>query len=552
VAADSMLRHALLGERQSVRRALAAGILVSLSTIGLAGTSAWLIVRAAERPVVLSLTVPMGLVQLFALAKAAGRYLERTQTHRAALSVMGRLRAAVARVLEPLVPAGLGPRSAEVVDVVLGDVERVQDLLTAVAGPLISGAVAGALTVVVSGIVVPWSAVSLFAGLIVTSLVLPAVAARFGERSETETDLVKRSLVDLFDRAAQSGDEYVMNGAAPRLEAELERLEQRLDRAQRRRGASVGVVNTLSTLVAGLCVVTAAILSARALGRGDLSRALIAVPALLSVAALELLGAIAPVLVGLRGDLAALGRVEDLARRRAPVLEPARPGPSVDAATSLHVNAATLDYGAVPVVCDVSFELGPGDLVVLSGPSGGGKTTMARLMAKFADASGGSLDLDATPYAELRSTQVRGRVGYVDDAPHVFSTTLAGNLRIANPLATESQLLDACEAAGLAALLASLPDGLDTPLGGATTGLSGGEQRRLGVARELLLSRPVVVFDEPTEGLDEFTARQLMNELSRRYRDAAMVVITHHLDDQRVATRHLEMRDGRLVDVARS
>ena len=137
-------------EKRAIARALAAGLLVTLSTVGLAGTSAWLIVRAAQRPSVLSLTVPMGLVQLFALAKAAGRYVERTQTHRAALGVMGHVRATVAALLEPLVPAGLGPRSAEVVDLVLRDVDRVQDLLTAVAGPLVTSVAAGLVTASVS------------------------------------------------------------------------------------------------------------------------------------------------------------------------------------------------------------------------------------------------------------------------------------------------------------------------------------------------------------------------------------------------------------------
>ena len=123
MATDHVLRHALGVERTALRRAVLAGLLVSLSTIGLSGTSAWLIVRAAQEPAVLSLTVPMGLVQLFALAKAAGRYLERTQTHRAALGVLGHVRASVARLLEPLVPAGLGPRSSDVVDLVVRDVD---------------------------------------------------------------------------------------------------------------------------------------------------------------------------------------------------------------------------------------------------------------------------------------------------------------------------------------------------------------------------------------------------------------------------------------------
>ena len=539
-----------LGEEQApIRHAVLAGLLVSLSTIGLSGTSAWLIVRAAQEPAILSLTVPMGLVQLFALAKAAGRYLERTQTHRAALGVMGHVRASVARLLEPLVPAGLGPRSSDVVDVVVRDVDRVQDLLTAVAGPLLTSAVAGVVTVAITAAIVPLSALSLLVALVLTAVVLPWAAARLGYRSEVEIDAVRAGMVGLFDRVSQGGDEYVMAGAAESLGEELAELERRYDRANFRRTLLMGVISGLTTLVSGLCVVTTVLVSALGLRSGHLAPALLAVPALLSVTVLELVGGVAPMLVGLRGDRAALARLEALADVGAPVTEPDVGGVFDTASASLRASNVGATFADTVALRDVSFELRRGDVVALSGPSGGGKTTFARLLAKFLDPREGVLQVGGADYATLRSEQVRQVVGFADDAPHVFATTLAGNLRIANPHASDDELVVALDGAGLRALLASMPEGLDTKLGGATTGLSGGEQRRLGVAREMLVRRPIIIFDEPTEGLDEETASLVMDRIVAAFGEGAVLVISHRDADYVHATRRAVIANGQLREL---
>lgn len=551
MAREGVLVDALGRERSALARAWWAGVLVTGSTVALAATSAWLIVRAAERPGILSLTVPMGLVQLFALSKAAGRYLERTQTHRAALSVMDHVRSTVARLLEPLVPAGLGPRSAEVVDTVLGDVERVQDLVTAVAGPLLTAAVAGIVSVVVCGIVAPWSALALGLGLVASGIGLPLFASHLGETSEGELDDARRSLVALVDRVAQGGDEYAMAGATGAIFEELERLEVRVDRAGARAGWLRGAVSALATLIAGASVLGSTLLCARALVDHDLSRSLLAVPALMSVAALELLGNVAPSIVGLRGDRRALARLESLAGRPAPVSEPPRGVPS-PASPRVALRDVGMRFEQVRILEGVSFDLEAGARVVVRGPSGGGKTTLARLIAKFLDPSDGQLALEDVDYAAMTSSEVRRRVGFVDDAPYVFATTLAGNLRVAVPGADDEALVEALRDAGLGTLLENASDGLDTSLDGVSGGLSGGERRRLGIARELLAHRRIVVLDEPTEGLDEASGDALRASLARRYRDGALLVVSHLDADARFATACLELCDGRLRCVATS
>jgi thiol reductant ABC exporter CydC subunit len=548
---SGVVAEALGRERVAARRALGAGLLVTLCTVGLSSTSGWLIVRSAQRPGVLSLTVAMGLVQLFALAKAAGRYLERTQTHRAALAVMGHVRARVARDLEPLLPAGLGPRSADVVDTVIGDVDRVQDLLTAVAGPLLTSVAAGVLSSVMVGAMSPRAGGVLAVALAIDALALPELARRLGRDSAEDLEEVHAELTGFFDRVCQSGDEFIMVGASTRLTRRLEILEGRHDAAQRRRRDVAGAVAALGTLVNGLATIAVVLVSIGDVRRGHLDVALVAVPALTTMAALDMVSSLVTSVVSAARDRAALARLNALSQRAWPVRGVATSAGRSAFAPSVRLEDVTHSYDGARVLSGVSQHLGRGDTVVVSGPSGGGKTTLARLMVKFLEPISGEATLDGSSYSRLPESTVRSTVGFVDDAPYVFAATLADNLRVANPGATDEELAAACDAAGLGAFLRALPEGLATRIGGARVGMSGGERRRLGVARELLSGRTVAIFDEPTEGLDDSSARRLLTSLRAHYRDGALAVISHQDGSRLPGARQWRVVGGGLVEDSR-
>ncbi|MGH9021178.1 MAG: ATP-binding cassette domain-containing protein, partial [Acidimicrobiales bacterium] len=240
---------------------------------------------------------------------------------------------------------------------------------------------------------------------------------------------------------------------------------------------------------------------------------------------------------GLRGDVAALRRLDALTVRRAPVSEPEFDGAEPAGGATPHLDDVSAGYDGSTLLVGVTARVLLGHRVVVTGPSGSGKTAIARLLARFVDPVAGALDLGGVAYDELTSATVREHVGLVDDEPHVFATTLAGNLRVADPDATDDELVDALGAAGLGRFYEGLELGLATALGGAGVGLSGGERRRLGVARELLADRPVAVFDEPTEGLDDAAAAELSATLRRRYATRALVIVSHREDELAGASR---------------
>ena len=533
------LGEALVAERPAIGRALWAGALVSVSTVGLASTSAWLIVRASERPAILSLTVPMGLVQLFALAKAAGRYLERTATHRAALSVMGRVRASVARRLEPLVPAGLGPHSASVVDLAVRDVDRVQDLLTAVAAPLAAGVLGVLVAAAVSGVVVP-AAAAVLAAAVAASLVFALGGARWAAASETTFDEARTALVALVAEVARDPAGVATGEGLGSVARRLDALETRRDRARARASRVRGLVAGLVSVSGGLGAAMALVATERA-RHGHLGAALVAVPVVTTLAAIDLVGGLSGAMTGWRGDRAAIDRLESLSQRVAPVVEVA--GPPRDLRGEVRATNLRVTHDGRVALADASLALAPGEVVVIRGPSGAGKTTLAWALAKFVDPSGGRVSLAGADYAGLSSATVRRAVGFVDDAPYVFATTLAGNLRVVAPDASDEELLEVLEAVGLSALLE--PAGLARELGGASIGLSGGERTRLGVARALLARWPIVVLDEPTEGLDAVAATRVLAAITARVE--GVVIISHREGDEAVATRVVELVGGRVA-----
>jgi ABC-type transport system involved in cytochrome bd biosynthesis fused ATPase/permease subunit len=171
--------------------------------------------------------------------------------------------------------------------------------------------------------------------------------------------------------------------------------------------------------------------------------------------------------------------------------------------------------------------LAPGRRIAVIGPSGCGKTTLAYLLVRFLDPIGGRVTLNGVDLRDLAGDDVRRVVALMDESVHCFDTTIEGNLRVARREATEEQLWEALSRARLDQWVRGLPLGLSTPVGEHGSHLSGGQRRRLALARVLLTGAPILVLDEPTEHLDDETAAALTADLLAATVGRGLVLITH-------------------------
>jgi ATP-binding cassette subfamily C protein CydCD len=458
-------------------------------------------------------------VRALGIGRAAFRYAERLVAHDAAYRILGRLRA---RTYDRLCRQAPGRRRGELLARFVADVDAVQDRYVRFLVPAVAAALVGTAGVAALATALPSVALITALGLLATGVAIPLAAARISAKADRHLAPAKGHLAtELHDLLRGAPDLIAADAVQLRL-ARVRAADRDVTDTERRSANARGLGGALTVLATGATVWGAVYAALQALSPANptagipIPVTLLAVLILTPLALFEATAGLPQALQHLRRAQAAEQRVREVLAVPDAVREPESPREPApgDHAIRIRDLQVTWPGRTQPALQNFDLDLSPGRKVAIVGPSGSGKTTLIRTLLRFVDpANPPAVTLGGIPLAELCSEQVRRVIGLCAQDAHVFDSTLRENLRLACPQATTSQLEDALARARLLDWVRTLPDGLDTFVGEHGARISGGQHRRLVLARALLADFPVLLLDEPTEHLDAGTADVLLRDL---------------------------------------
>lgn len=524
---------------------LAFGLAASLASLG-AGLS-----LMTQSGATVAAAIAAGVVAAPLLLRALGgmrvalRYLERLVTHSATFRALADLRVWFFRGLARGSAGGLGfQRAGDVLARLVGDVEALDGLYLRILVPLACALVllpALALLLATRDVALALSVAALFAA---ASFLLPALAARATRAAGAELAAASGALrVSALD-ALTGLREVRAFGAEGRTLAAVQAREMTVHAAERRVAARTSLASAGAFLcgqAALLCVL---------LWAGTLSAAAIAA-AFLVVAAFEAVGGLARAGALAGHANAAASRVLEAATAPPRVPEPARPSP-MPSRSDLRFEAVCFRWSPdrPPVLDGLTLDIPQGARVAILGPSGSGKSTLAALALRLAAPQEGRVLLGGADVSAMSSAALRTRVVWLGQATHLFDDSIRANLLLARPDADDAALWAALDAARIGDLARGLPDGLDSWVGEGGARFSGGEGRRLALARALLSPAPVLILDEPAAGLDAETERAFFATLNETAQGRTIVLIAHRLTGVERLDRIWRLSAGRAVAAA--
>ncbi|MDD2167130.1 heme ABC transporter ATP-binding protein/permease CydC [Glaesserella parasuis] len=520
---------------------LTLGIILAITSltasIGLLSLSGWFLAASAlvGSSLLFNFFYPSSGVRGLAIGRTISRYFERLVTHDATFRVLANLRIAVFSKLIPLSPAGLNRyRHSELLNRLVADVDTLDTLYLNLLSPFISAIMVILFMGIGLSFVSPLLAWVICGSLVVLLLIFPTLFYHLGRKLGKIAIESRATYRSQFIEWIQLNGEFLLFGVLSKATDRLKQTEQQWLKAQSHESQLGGLSNALLMFINGILVTAVIYLSATAINvpQADNPEALIALVVFCVLASLEILMPIGMAFLHLGQVIEAAERISEITAQQPTVQFNGTAQWKQTEANQPLISFNQVSFSYSPeheqVLNHISFEIKKGERIAILGKTGSGKSTIFQLLTRNYDATSGEILLNGCNIKDYPEKTLRQQIAVLSQRVHIFSNTLRENLRFGNPQATDEALSEALAKVNLSYLLEE--QGLDLWLGEGGRPLSGGEQRRLGLARLLLSSADILLLDEATEGLDRDTEQQILKQILSHTQGKTLLMITHRLN----------------------
>lgn len=515
---------------------LGLSMLTLLANFGLLALSGWFLAATALVGIAgyaaqnsFNFFTPAAMVRFFATVRVLSRYSERLVTHEATFRLLADLRVWFYTQLEPLAPAVLQRhRAADLLNRIVSDIDTLNLFYLRVFLPILTAIGAGLVMAAFFAFFSWPAALALIVGLAVNGSLAPVLTSWLGARPGAEINRLTAVLRTDYVEALQGMGELLIFGAADRAQARIRGLNDALADSQAKLGNVAGLGFALSGLAANATLLVVLIAGAKTYQAGGITAAQVPMLLLGAMAAFEATAPL-PAAFQFMGQIkAAAKRIFILADQKPAVaaLTVAAPIPQ---GYGLDLQNITLRYAqeSAPALDGFNLHIEQGRCVGIIGPTGAGKSTIINLLMRFNEFQSGTAQFGGHDLRAYGSVDMAKYVTVVSQRSYLFHTTIRDNLLLADGAADEAALWRALDVAQLGDFVRSLPNGLDNLVGEAGASLSGGQARRIALARAVLKNTKWLILDEPTEGLDNETEQAFLADLKPLLAGRTVLYITH-------------------------
>lgn len=527
------------------------GFLTVGSGIGLMMTSAYIIASAAIQTPIFELQVAITGVRFFGIVRGIFRYLERYISHHVTFKILAKLRVWFFERLERSIPSKeIDFSSGDLLARVVNDINSLEHIFVHVISPPL---VFVAILVLTSGVLGFFSlkyAIIFCVVFLSSSTILPIGTFLISNKVGRKIVKLRANVNELSVDILQGLSELAVFGRQREWEEKFMSLQRSLLRLENQMNLIQGVHENLTGLVMNFTVWILLYYAIPDVTSGRLNGVYLSVITIGIMAAFEIAAQI-PLAVQYLGKSAEAGeRLLAITSGESECIVPAWSGVSVNPdGYDLLLRKVSFSYGVNPFeLQEISLQICENEMIGVVGPSGSGKSTLVKLLLKMWQCDSGNILLGGMDYTRLDPLFVRTVISVVPQKVHLFTGTIRENLLIAKSDAKNEELYAAIRATGLAEMIESLPEGLDTQIGELGRTLSGGEQKRLGIARALLRDSRIIIFDEVTSHLDYLSELNILDTIGALRGLKTVIFVTHRFTKMEMFDRIYVLSNGKLIE----